>query len=150
MDKITELIKKNLIALLLSLGVVGWTFVKDLINTGAEVKAQETFLTFLKSNESVKFIDSRVDTIIGKTIKDPFIWLDILSSSHIEKFAERKATEVTYIVEEKIRKQDSIDGSFLGNFAKALDIREDRIFDFLVEMAQEHNKRRTRIIRGNF
>jgi len=150
MDKITELIKKNLIALLLSLSVVCWTFVKDLINTGAEVKAQETFITFLKSNESVKFIDSRVDTIIDKTMKDPFIWLDIMSSSHIESFADKKAIEVTNIVEEKIRKQDSIDGSFLGNFAKALDIREDRIFDFLVEMAKEHNKRRTRVIRGSF
>lgn len=150
MDKVTELIKKNLIALLLSSGVVGWTFVKDLINTGAEVKAQETFITFLKSKESVKFIESRVDTTINRTLENPFIWLEILSSSHIEDFAEKKATEVTYIVEEKIRKQDSVNGSFLSNLAKALDKREDKIFDFLVEMAREHEKRRTRVIRGSF
>lgn len=148
--KIIEGLKSQLVTLIVGAILVVIVFVKDVFKAGADVKAQETFMKFLQSEKAVKFTFNIADSAIDKTMNDPFVMLDILSSSHIENFAERKATEVTNVVEEKIRMQDSVNSSFLSTFAKALNIREDKAFDFLVDMGKAYERGRTRTVRGNF
>lgn len=150
MSKAETIFKNHLWKLVVGLLAVLTPILIETFKEGAEAKYEKAFLSMLQTEEAFVILDARADTVIQRTIKNPFVWIDILSSTHIEKYAQEKAIEVKEHVAEEIMKNDSINGSFLSKYAEAMGMREDKIFEFMVEMAKYYEKKQSRTVHAEF
>ena len=111
--EIKKIIKDNIIAVVLSSAVVGWTFIKDLIATGADVKFNESVTLVIQNDSNRKYFEGLIYTAIDNEMNDPFSLIEILSSDHVNAFAESKAVEVRESVKREILKNDSLRGDMI-------------------------------------
>jgi len=134
MDKLTGILKKNLIALLLSAGVLCWTFVKDLISTGADVKFNDKIVLIIKGEKATKYIDSLILEAIDREMNNPMSLIEVLSSDHVNAFAESKAVEVREAVKRELLKSDSIKGDIIHDLGEGTGMRNEDILPELIEL----------------
>ena len=148
-----EIIKKHIITIALSLLVVAWTFVKDIFNTGADVKFNTRITYVIKSKDVKQYFDSLIYDAIDREMNDPFSLLEILSSEHVSKFAEVKAEEVKNAVAKELFKKDSIKGDMIHELGQGTGIRNDDIMKELINLLKDYKSGKlntTRHVRANF
>ena len=148
-----EIIKKHIITIALSLLVVAWTFVKDIFNTGADVKFNTRITYVIKSKDIKQYFDSLIYDAIDREMNDPFSLLEILSSEHVSKFAEVKAEEVKNAVAKELFKKDSIKGDMIHELGQGTGIRNDDIMKELINLLNDYKSGKlntTRNVRANF
>ena len=148
-----EILKKHIITISLSLLVVAWTFVKDLIATGADSKFNESVVLIVKGEQSTKYINTLIREAIDTEMNDPFALIDILSSEHVNKFAETKAIEVKEAVKKELFKSDSIKGDLIHELGTGTGMRNEDILPELIQMLKDFKAGKlsnTRTVRGNF
>jgi hypothetical protein len=135
MQKVTDIIKKNALALILSGLVVCWTFVKDVFKTGADAKLKNTVVNIvISSNEVNDHFNEIIEVKFNEKLKDPFIWFDVLGSDFVGDFAKEKAIEVHEAIEKKLLIQDSIQQSFADVLGKDLGIRNEDVIPLFSKM----------------
>jgi hypothetical protein len=148
-----ELVKKHIITFVIGALIVVWTFVKDAFVTGADVKFQEKIMLIIKNEQSTKHIKSIALKCIDDEMNDPFALIDILSSEHVNKFAESKAVEVKEAVKKEILKNDSIKGDMIHELGVGTGIRNDEVMKELVKLLKAFKEGKlysSRTVRGNF
>ena len=148
-----EIIKKHIITIALSLLVVAWTFVKDIFNTGADVKFNTRITYVIKSKDVKQYFDSLIYDAIDREMNDPFSLLEILSSEHVSKFAEVKAEEVKNAVAKELFKKDSIKGDMIHELGRGTGIRNEEIMKELINLLKDYKSGRlssNRNVRANF
>lgn len=137
--KLIEGLKKQLVTLIIGGLVVAYTFIKDLIKEGADVKFNDrVVLVITEDHRSNEWINNKFDSLLEKSIKSPFLWYDALSSDYVSQYAETKATEVRSEVEKELIKLDSIQKNFITSLGEAMGIRDDKVIEKLGAMGKEY------------
>ena len=148
-----KLFKDNIIAVVLSIGVVGWTFVKDLISTGADVKFNERVFVVIQSDVSRKYIEGLIYKAIDNEMNDPFALMEILSSQHVSEYAEEKAQEVREAVKNEIMRNDSAKGDLIHDLGIGTGMRNEDIMPELIKLLKAFRRgdlNGSRNVRANF
>ena len=117
--------------------VVAWTFIKDLINTGAESKFNNQVVNVVVTSDK---IDDHIDTLITDKIEltmgNPLVWLEVLDSEYIKEKEDR----IYKKVESDLLKKDSIDMDFINILGEALGIRNEDVIPKLGELMKDYTE----------
>ena len=152
-NKVFEILKKHLFTIICVIGLSTWNLTKDLISTGADVKFSQKVIYVVKTEPVQEWVDSLVQIRIESTMKDPLIWMNVLSSSFVGNFAESKAKEVREKISIQIMKQDSIKGSVVNELGISTGIRNEDIIPMLGELIKAYKSGRlysSRTVRADF
>jgi len=151
-NKLIEGAKSQLVTLIIGGLVVAIVFLKDIFKAGADVKAQETFITFLKSKESVKFIDSRSDTVFINKMHDPLSWDFIFDNKYFKRYTENKTEELSTAIDKLFFESSLIMFNKVDSIAKEIGIRTDELLPLAIEIgkAYESGELEVRIVRATF
>jgi len=144
-NELLELLKKNAIAILLSGALLLWGIVKDTFNAGAELKFRSEITGIVKEDLKVHFdtiIDNRFQYNLEKCLKDPTLFLDVLSSPFVSSYAEDKALEIHREVESKLLAMDSIQTSFVTSIGKNLGVRDEDVMPLFKNMMRDYIKKK--------
>ena len=122
--KAYDIFKKHFVTIILSGLVVAWTFIKDLINTGAESKFNNQVVNVVVTSDK---IDDHIDTLITDKIEltmgNPLVWLEVLDSEYIKEKEDR----IYKKVEADLMKKDSIDMVFIESLGRESGIRNEDV-----------------------
>tara|TARA_R110001592_G_C13023499_1_gene737749 strand:+ start:596 stop:1057 length:462 start_codon:yes stop_codon:yes gene_type:complete len=153
MEKLIDTLKKNLVTISMSLLFVCWTCVKDVFVTGAEAKSQKTFNNFLSSKSSRKFIYNLSDSAIHVALKDPAVWLELLSSSHMSSYAKERSKEVRESIYQDLVKKDSMEVDMIHLIGEGTGMRNEDVMPELINLLKAYNRgdfELSRKVRANF
>jgi len=128
-------------------------YVFDLASTGADVKFNDKVVTIIKGDVSKRFIDSLIHDAIDIEMNDPYALLDILSSEHVNSFAETKAKEVKEQVRKEMFKSDSLKSDMIHELGSSSGIRNDKVMDDLGKLLKAFKEGKlyvSRTVRANF
>jgi len=132
-----DIFKKHFVTIILSGLVVAWTFIKDLINTGAESKFNNQVVNVVVTSDK---IDDHIDTLITDKIEltmgNPLVWLEVLDSEYIKEKEDR----IYKKVESDLLKKDSIDMDFINILGEALGIRNEDVIPKLGELMKDYTE----------
>ncbi len=135
--KAYDIFKKHFVTIILSGLVVAWTFIKDLINTGAESKFNNQVVNVVVTSDK---IDDHIDTLITDKIEltmgNPLVWLEVLDSEYIKEKEDR----IYKKVESDLLKKDSIDMDFINILGEALGIRNEDVIPKLGELMKDYTE----------
>ena len=151
--KLIEGLKSQLAALIIGVLVVAIVFLKDVFNAGADVKFNARITYVIKSKDVKQYFDSLIHDAIDREMNDPFVLLEMLSSEHVNKFAEVKAEEVTNAVEKRLLKNDSIKGDMIHELGQGTGMRNEDIMPELIQLLKDYKSGRlssNRNVRANF
>lgn len=136
-NKAYDIFKKHFVTIILSGLVVAWTFIKDLINTGAESKFNNQVVNVVVTSDK---IDDHIDTLITDKIEltmgNPLVWLEVLDSEYIKEKEDR----IYKKVESDLLKKDSIDMDFINILGEALGIRNEDVIPKLGELMKDYTE----------
>lgn len=152
MDKFWQIVKKNLIAIVLSAGAVVFTYAKDVFKEGTDAKNKKEFLSLLKSEEGVDFIYQVSDSAINVTMHNPSTWDFILDNSMFNTYVEGKESEMVASMDEKTLEIMTTLYHKMDSIAKDVGVRTDELIPLMTQVAKAYKKGdfSVRIVRGNF
>lgn len=154
-SKITESLKKNAIAIVLSSFVLCWTFIKDVFTAGADYKFRQKIEVMVTHDLKLHFdtlIDNRFDLNLKKSLSSPMLWYDALSSDYVSEYAESKAKSIRNEVSKNLTQVDSIQRGFIESLGKDLGIRDEDVLPLLEKVLKDYIKREnsTHTVRASF
>ena len=153
MDKFLEALKKNLVTLALSVVVVCWTFIKDVYVTGAEAKSKKEFINLLGSKDSRKLIYHISDSAINVALNSSAVWLELLSSTHINSYAKEKSKEVRESIYQDLVKKDSMEVDMVHLLGEGIGIRNEDVMPELIKLLKAFKRGElssSRTVRADF
>ena len=148
-----ETIKKHIITIALSLLVVCWTFVKDAFVTGADAKFKQSVIVIVKGEDATRYYNTLIREAIDNEMNNPMSLIEILSSEHVNRFAQKKAAEVREAVRKELLKEDSIKGNLIHDLGLGTGIRNDEVLDELTKLLKAFREGKlysSRTVRANF
>lgn len=151
--KTYSFLKKHIFTILCVVGLSVWNITKNLISAGADVRFSEKVVMIVKDKEVETWLRELIDSQIEEAMNDPFVLIDVLSSEHIERYAERKAIEVKQHVMKRIMKDDSSKVSIISLLAKELNIRDENVMPLFGKLLKAYKDGRistSRNVRGDF
>ena len=134
MDKIVNVLKKQGLAILGLVIMGGYGWVSNLVQKGHEVERKDEIINVIKSEESTKYINLLITEAIEKAMSNPLTIIDMLSSPHIEKYADSKAIEVEEAVKKRLLKEDSIKGDLIHDLGIGTGMRNEDILPQLIKL----------------
>lgn len=152
-EKIKGVFEAKTLAIIGLIVMSTWNFVSDTFKEGADSKFNSKVVNITLTDHRInKWMNDRFDSLLTKSIKNPFLWYDALSSNYVSEYAETKATEVRSEVEKELIKLDSIQKNFITSLGEAMGVRDDRVIEKLGAMGKEYIEGRlgTRRVTANF
>jgi hypothetical protein len=151
--ELKDALKKYLISTVI-MGSIATTvvFIKDTFTEGANVKFNKRVEIVIRSNQVKTYFDSIIDKRIERTIDNPMVWFDVLSSDFIGEYAGKRADEVKAEVEKKLIKMDSVQKSFIQQLGEGWGVRDDKVVDLFIDLGKKYidGKLGTRVVRAEF
>lgn len=136
-----KLINAKVLALIASIGALGYVTLKDLIFTGADVKFKNKVVAVVIHSDAVDgHIDTLIQDKIDNTMKNPLIWLEVLGSDFVGDYAEQKVEEAERIIDEKISARDSAQQDFDSYIGELLGIRDEAVRPLLGNLMKDYKE----------
>jgi len=153
-NKVFAFLKKHFIVMLLSAVTPIWLFVKEAVSESADKKFKSKVEQVVVQDLKLHFdttIDNRFQYNLNKSLNDPLIWYDALSTNYVSEYADNKVTSIRHELEAKLIEMDSIQKNMLESIGRNLGIRNEDVIPLFEEIMNDYiKKRETRRITAPF
>lgn len=86
-------------------------------------------------------LDQRFDYNLKRSLDNPMVWYDALSSDYVKEYAEEKARDIREEVANKLVEMDSIQRDFVTTLGKGMGIRDEDVIPLFQKMMKDFVKR---------
>lgn len=143
-DKIWRSIQDNIILILIGGGLSGYNGYKEYTEEDRkqEIKSE---VVYVVKEDMKDYLDSLMDERfminLKKSLDDPMIWYDALSSDFVREYADKKASSIRKEVSDKLIELDSIQGDLIKSLGESLGIRDEKVIPLFEKMMKDYIKR---------
>ena len=136
-DKFLKLLSDNLKIIMLTLVGGGYAGYKEYFEEEKRTDLKKEIVIVVKTDLK-HYLDSLMDVRfmvnLEKSLNNPMIWLDALSTPYVAEFVEDEALEIKEEVRKAIYEEDSLQDNFVESIGKSLGIRDEDVIPMMKEM----------------